>query len=251
MKKIIIVIFVLLLAGFAFADDNLILIDEANKKYSDDNFDQAIEMYQKVIENGYESTELYFNLGNAYFKLNDIPSAILYYEKARKLDPLDEDILFNLQIANNRIVDKIETVPDIFYQRWWNMLVYSLTVEQWGLISLISFALIFIMLLFFLLSNMFWLKKISFWMGLIFILISGTSYLLANQKYNSFKKDHQAIVFTPTVTVKSSPSETGIDLFVIHEGTKVLITDHIGIWYEVEIANGSVGWIKDEDIIKI
>ena len=88
-------------------------------------------------------------------------------------------------------------------------------------------------------------------MGLLFILFSGTSYLLANQKYNSFKKDHQAIVFTPTVTVKSSPSETGIDLFVIHEGTKVLITDHIGIWYEVEIANGSVGWIQESDLIKI
>ncbi len=251
MKKLIIIITVLLISGLAFADDNRILIDEANKNYSDDNFDQAIEMYQKVIENGYESTELYFNLGNAYFKLNNIPSAILYYEKAKKLDPLDKDILFNLQIANNRIVDKIETVPDIFYQRWWNMLVYSLTVEEWGWISLISFALIFIMLLFFLLSNMFWLKKMSFWMGLLFILFSGTSYLLANQKYNSFKKDHQAIVFTPTVTVKSSPSETGIDLFVIHEGTKVLITDHIGIWYEVEIANGSVGWIQESDLIKI
>lgn len=251
MKKSIIIIFILLTAGFAFADDNQILIEEANKNYSEDNFEQAIEMYQKVIDNGVESPEIYYNMGNAYFKINDLPSAILYYEKAKKLNPSDADVLYNLQIANSRIVDKIENVPDIFFKQWWNDLIYSYSVDQWGWISVISFSLLFVMLLFFLLSNIFWLKKASFWLGLFFILISGTSYLLANQKYNSFKKDHQAIVFTPTITVKSSPTETGIDLFVIHEGTKVQITDHIGEWYEVEIANGSVGWIKEDDVRKI
>lgn len=251
MKKYIVIIFFTLLAGFAFADDNLQLIEEANKSYSEDDFQTAIDLYQKVISNGVESSELYFNLGNAYFKMNEIPSAILYYEKAKKLNPSDEDILFNLQIANSRIIDKIDVVPDIFYVKWWKNLLYAFSVDEWAMMSIISFTTVVIMLLFFLLSNIYWIKKTSFWVGLIFILFSVTTFLLANQKYNSFTRDHQAIVFSPTLTVKSSPSETGIDLFVIHEGSKVQIKDHIGEWYEIEIANGSVGWIKEKDIRKI
>lgn len=251
MKKLIIILCMLLTAGMAIADDNQLLLEEANKSYSNDNFEKAIELYQKVIDNGMESAGVYFNLGNAYFKMNNLPSAILYYEKAKKLKPNDEDINTNLEIANSRIVDKIENVPEIFYKRWWKILLYTFSVDQWAVISLASFALIFLMLLFFLLTKIYWLKKTSFWLGIIFIIISGTTYLLANQKYKTFTQDHQAIVFTPTLTVKSSPSENGVDLFVIHEGTKVRITDHVGDWYEVKIANGSVGWLKENDIRKI
>jgi len=254
MKNIIILLLMFFYSGLAAADltdDNRILLEEANKMYSEDNFDQAIDLYLKVIENGMESTGVYFNLGNACFKINDMPSAILYYEKAGKLNPNDEDIQHNLKIANSRIVDKIEAVPEIFYKRWWNNLLYSFTVDQWAVISLVSFALLFLMLLFFLLTNRYWIKKISFWLGIAFIVVSIATWMLANQKYKTFTEDHQAIVFTPTITVKSSPSETGIDLFVIHEGTKVQITDNIGKWYEVKIANGSVGWLKEKDIKKI
>lgn len=254
MKKTLIILLMVFSAGLATAesnDDNRILLEEANTMYSEDNFDQAIDLYQKVIENGMESAGVYFNLGNAYFKINDMPSAILYYEKARKLKPNDDDILHNLKVANSRIVDKIETVPDIFYKRWWKNLLYSFTVDEWAVISLASFALLFLMLLFFLLTNRYWIKKISFWLGIAFIVVSIATWVLADQKYKTFTEDHQAIVFTPTITVKSSPSETGIDLFVIHEGTKVQITDHLGEWYEIKIANGSVGWLKEEDIRKI
>ncbi len=251
MRKTVAIIFLIMLTGFAGANDNLMLIEEANKNYCEDNFEKAIELYQKAIDNGVESSELYYNLGNAYFKINSIPSAILYYEKAEKINPNDDDILFNLQIANNRIVDKIEQVPEIFYVRWWRNILYTFTVDEWGYLSLVSFAIVVIMLLIFFLTNIYWAKKISFWLGLVFIFIAGTSYLMANQKYNSFIKDHQAIVFTPTLTVKSSPSDSGIDLFVIHEGSKVQITDHVGEWYEIELANGSVGWIKENDIQKI
>jgi tetratricopeptide (TPR) repeat protein len=251
MIKIYTILAFVFIASTTFADDNQLLLEEANKSYSEDNFDRAIELYQKVIENGVESAGVYFNLGNAYFKINDMPSAILFYEKAKKLNPSDEDIQENLKIANSRIVDKIETVPDIFYKRWWKNLLYAFTVDQWAIISLVSFGMIFLMLLFFLLTNIFWIKKTSFWLGILFIVVSAATWMLANQKYKTFTEDHQAIVFTPTLTVKSSPSETGIDLFVIHEGTKVHITDHIAEWYEVKIANGSVGWVKEQSIKKI
>jgi tetratricopeptide (TPR) repeat protein len=250
MKKFLVILF-LLCATFAWADDNTLLIEEGNKLYSQNDYQQAAELYQKVIENGYESPELYYNLGNTYFKLDNIPSAILYYEKARKLAPGNDDILFNLNIANSRIVDKIETVPEVFYARWWNNLVYALSLDSWGWISLTAFGLAVLMLLVFLLSNIVWIRKSSFWSGIIFLILFAFSFLLAQQKHASFSSDHQAIVFTPTVTIKSSPTDSSIDLFVIHEGTKVQLTDHVGAWYEIEIANGSVGWLKEEDIKKI
>ncbi len=251
MKKFWIILVFVLSTFTIFANDNLLLLSEANKSYSENNFEQAISLYEKVLENGMESAEVYYNLGNAYFKINDMPSAILFYEKARKLNPNDEDILKNLEIANSRIVDKIENMPEIFYKQWWKNLLYIFSVDEWATISLVFFALIFVMLLVFLLTNIYWVKKSSFWFGIVFIVISGTTWMLANQKHKSFTQDHQAIIFTPTITVKSSPTETGVDLFVIHEGTKVQITDHVGDWYEVKIPNGSLGWLKAQDIRKI
>ena len=250
MKKFLVILF-LLSATFAWADDNTLLIEEGNNLYNQNDYQQAAMLYQKVIENGFESPDLYYNMGNTYFKLDNMPSAILYYEKARKLAPGDRDILFNLNIANSHIVDKIETVPEVFYMRWWNNLVFSLSLDSWGWISLTAFGLTVLMLLVFLLSNIVWIRKSSFWSGIIFLILFAFSFLLAQQKHASFSRDHQAIVFTPTVTIKSSPTDSSIDLFVIHEGTKVQLTDHVGVWYEIEIANGSVGWLKEEDIKKI
>lgn len=250
MKKIL--VFIFLVAGLlAYADNNLILIEEAGKQYSEGSYDKAVELYEKVLSNGFESAELYYNLGNANFKLNKMAPAILYYEKAVKLNPSDENTRFNLAVANSRIVDKIETVPELFYVRWWNALIFTFSVDGWATISLVSFILLLASAMLFFMFDVILVKKTAFWAGIIFILISASSFTLANQKYNSFRKDHEAIVFTPTVTVKSSPTENSIDLFVIHEGTKVQITDNIGEWTEIKIANGSVGWLKGVDLVKI
>ncbi len=247
MKKLLFIIF--LFGTFAVhADENQLLIDDANKKYNEASYREAADLYEKVLLNGFESSKLYYNLGNAYFKLKDMVSAILYYEKANKISPGNEDILFNLKIANNNIVDKIEIVPDLFYVRWWNMVTHIFTVDQWGIISLVSIILTLGMALIFLLSGVVWMKKYAFWFGVVFLFITISSYSLANERFNSFKKEHEAIVFTPTITVKSSPSDKSIDLFVIHSGTKVQITDHVGDWYEIKIANGSVGWMLAENI---
>jgi tetratricopeptide (TPR) repeat protein len=250
MKKLIFII-CFLVPALLWPNDNTLLMEEAARNYNDENYSQAAEIYLKVIENGFESADLYYNLGNTYFKMGDIPTALLYFEKARKLNPADEDIRFNIQIANSKIVDKIDNVPEVFWIRWWNQLVYSFTVDQWGWLSVGAFTLIFVMTLIFLLSNVVWLKKITFWMGILMLLIFTATYFLSNQKFDSFQRDYEAIIFTPTLTVKSSPSESGTDIFVIHEGTKVRITDQIGEWYKIEIANGSVGWIKEDAMKKI
>ena len=250
MKNIILILF-LFASVVVLANDNQVLIDEANKKYNEASYQEAADLYTKVLMNGFESSKLYYNLGNSYFKLKDMASAILYYEKAKKLSPGNEDVLFNLKIANNNIVDKIEIVPELFYVRWWNSLTHFFTVDQWGVVSLISFFLALAFALTFLLVGIVWIKKSSFWLGILFMLLTISSYSLANERFSLFKKDHEAIVFTPTVTVKSSPSDNSIDLFVIHSGTKVQITDNVGDWYEIKIANGSVGWILNNEIKKI
>lgn len=250
MKKLLILIF--LLASFqSNANDNMLLMEQANKYYDDGEFLPAIETYQAILESGFESAALYFNLGNAHFKTNDLPSAILNYEKARKIAPFDADINFNLEIANSRIVDKIEPLPGLFIFKWWNLLINLRSLEQWVWINIASFMLVLLMILTFLMARYIWLRKMSFWIGLVFIVAFAFSFTIANQRYKMFIKQSEAIVFTPTVTVKSSPRDNSTDIFVIHEGIKVQLTNQVGEWYEIRIPDGSKGWIKEEDFRKI
>ena len=250
MKKIIFYI-VAFLSFLVFPDllraqSNGELISQGNKSYSEGRYNDAISLYSKVIDNRFESSELYYNLANAYFKANDIPSAILYYEKARKLNPKDDDINFNLNLANSRITDKIEPVPEFFLKRWWNDLINVFPVDAWGRICIITFLIALLCAAFFIISNSVLLRKLSFWIGGLLIFVSIFSFILGFRDYNRFIKHSEAIIFTSTVTVKSSPNDNSVDLFVIHEGTKVAILDKLGGWSEIHVANGSVGWVKDD-----
>jgi len=250
MKKSLILIF-LFAATHLIANDNLLLMEQANKYYDGSEYAAAAETYETIVSNGLESADLYFNLGNAYFKLNNLPMAIFNYEKARKINPHDDDVLHNLQIANSRIIDKIEPVPQFFLFQWWDILVKSRSMEQWGRISIIAFISFLVMALIFLLARIVRLKKAGFWSGMAFLAIFILSLILANQHYQSIHNRTEAIIFTPTVTVKSSPRENSTDIFVIHEGIKVQITNQLGEWYEIKIPDGSKGWILEKDFRKI
>jgi tetratricopeptide (TPR) repeat protein len=252
MKKTVI----LLLIYFAglihvMAADYDTLFQKANTAYSNGFYLEAIDNYLKIADAGYESADLYFNTGNACFKLEDYPSAILYYEKAKKLAPNDEDINFNLAIANTRIVDRIEPVPEIFFKAWWESFINILGTDLWAMISVGTFILFFILLAFYLLSRVTRIRRTAFYSGLIVLFIALFTFFIAFQKYRSYHIEREAIVFTPTITVKSSPNPNSVDLFVIHEGSKVKIMDEVGEWYEIRIANGSVGWLPASGIRKI
>ncbi|MCD4772482.1 MAG: tetratricopeptide repeat protein [Bacteroidales bacterium] len=248
MKKIVsIVIFLFFTIGL-FASENDSLIDIANKKYSEGLYNEAIENYQIVIDKGYASSELYFNLGNSYFKMNDLPSSILYYERARRLAPNDEDIKFNLKTVNSRIPDKIEKVPELFFKRWWNSFYNMFSVNNWAKITILVFVITLFFTGIFILSKQRGNKIIAFWVGLVFLLLSVFAFGLSYQKYIYSQKHHEAIVFTPTITIKSSPDKNSVDLFVIHEGAKLIITDKVGDWYEIRIASGGVGWLPQSSV---
>ena len=249
MKKIVFIIafFVSLLSLKAeVVNDSLIL--KANKEYTEGLYNNAIENYLMLVDEGFESPKLYYNLGNAHFKINEMAPAILYYEKAKKLDPNDKDIEFNLNIARNKIPDKIEAVPALFYVKWWSSIYNLFSSNTLAIICLATFFLTLVLIAVFFLSNVVIYRKLSFWFGILFFTFSIMSFILSYQKYNSFSSKQQAIVFTPTITIKSSPNQNSVDLFVMHEGSKVQIIQHLGDWYKIRIANGSVGWLKASDV---
>jgi tetratricopeptide (TPR) repeat protein len=251
MKKNVLMVVVLFMALYSYATENQLIIAKANKAYADGLFTNAVDLYKQVLNSGNESWELYYNLGNSYYKLNDFASAILYFEKAKKLNPGNEDINFNLKVTNNKIADKIEPLPELFYKRWYRNLVELLPVDPWARITILTFILSLFFALFYVISQRIYIRKIGFWAGILFFIISLLSVHFSYQNYKTLQNNTEAIIFTPTVTIKSSPDEKSIDLFVLHEGTKVKILDNIGNWYEIRIANGSVGWLPVSSVEKI
>jgi len=234
---------------FAINPDSLIA--SANTAYNQGLYDSALNTYSKVINEGVESGELYYNMGNAYYKNSDVASAILYFEKAKKLLPNDADIQYNLNIANSMIVDKIEKVPELFYHQWWNTIYNIMGADAWAIFALISFSLLIVTIGLFILSKKRGDRKLSFYVGVLFLAITIASSALASQKYYLNIERKGAIIFTSSITVKSSPTQNSVDLFVIHEGTKVKIIDRIDNWVEIKIQNGSTGWLPEKSIKEI
>ena len=246
MKRILTIITLAIIFNSVYSAEFDTLFSKANDEYNNEMYTNAIEDYLLIVDAGYESDVLYFNLGNAYFKISDVPSAILFYEKAKKLNPNDDDINFNLNVANTKIVDKIEPVPELFFWQWWRSIYNLFDANTWAKISVAGFILFFILLAFYLLSKLLVIRKTAFYSGVIILILAIFTFIVANQKYNISKNQNEAIVFAPTITVKSSPNQNSVDLFVIHEGSKVNIIEKVGIWCEIKIANGSVGWLPAE-----
>ena len=244
--KNIIILFLIVCSGFSTSASSYSgIISEGNKAYSEGKYNAAIELYQQVVSKGFESSELYYNLGNAFFKSKNYASALLYLEKARKLDPSDDKIDFNIQVCNTKIMDKIEELPQPFYKRWIVQFRQWFSMDIWATMSVVFLFLFFIFIAIYLMANTIRIRKITFWAGLIFVCISIVAGINAYNQYSNIHLAREAIIFEPTVNVKSSPDAGSQDIFVIHEGTKVSITDKVGIWIEVRIANGSDGWIQE------
>ena len=249
MKKILFLLVAIMLssAGMAQSEDNW--LKEANEAYNEGNYDQALELYGKVEEAGMESAALYYNMGDTYYKMKSYPMAILYYEKALKLDPGNEDIRVNLKIANMAIADKINVIPQSFIARWWNSLRQFLSADGWAWVSIIMFGVLLLCLFAFLMSKRTGLRKAGFFVGLLTVVCLVLSLAFAIGQYRDMRCQDEAIIITPTVSAKSSPSVNSVDLFVLHEGTKVRILDSSKDWNKIKIADGSLGWLQASDMI--
>ena len=249
MRKIISIVGTILFSISLLGQQDL--ITQGDSAYNREMYTEAISNYEAVLDQGFESAQLYYNLGNAYFNINMLPAAILNYERAKVLAPADADIDFNLNIANSMIPDKIEPVPEIFYIRWWKSLRNSFNLYTWTIASISIFVLLILCAGIFFLSRNILMRKFAFWSGIFFILFSIAGFSMTYTRYDIQSKHLEAIVFDPTITVKSSPNQLGKDLFVIHEGTKVFILEEINEWCNIKIANGSAGWLPAASIKRI
>jgi tetratricopeptide (TPR) repeat protein len=249
MKKLFTTIFAFLVAVAVFAQADL--LQKANDFYTNEKYKEAIDTYNQILMTNLESPEVYFNLGNAYFKTRQYTLAILNFERAKLLAPDDEDIEFNLQVANTKIVDAILELPGIFIVRWWNALINSQTTDTWAVYSIVGFILFLILMGLYFFSRTSDIRRISFWAACFFFIFTVFTWTFAAKQKARLVNHTYAIVMQPTVTVKSSPSEKGTNLFVIHEGLKVNITDKLGDWVEIRLADGNKGWLLMESIVKI
>lgn len=223
--------------------------EQANAAYNSANYDSALMLYESILSYGMESVPVYYNMGNAYYKLREYPMAIYYYEKALKLDPSNDDVKTNLAIANLAIVDKIEPMPQSFLVRGWRNMRSWLSGDLWAWCSIAAFALLLVALFLFLRSRRIGLRKLGFFSGILFLLVFALSVVFAYQLKSASEVQDQAIIMEPTVTVKSMPSESSVDLFVLHEGTKVDILETSNGWNEVRIADGSIGWLEADKML--
>lgn len=249
MKRLFNTLFALLFAFTLQAQENL--VQKANELYTKEQFKEAIDVYNQILMTNLESAEVYYNLGNAYFKTNEFPKAILNYERAKLLSPDDEDINFNLQVANQRVVDSIQELPGIFITRWWNSLVNSQTTDTWAIISIIAFVVFLTLAGLYFFARSVDIRRIAFFSAWVVFGASMLTWSFAATQKSRLVDHKYAIVMAPTVTVKSSPSEKGTNLFVVHEGLKVRITDKLGDWLEVRLADGNKGWLLTESIERI
>ena len=222
--------------------------DQANAAYNAGNYDSAIRLYEQILDTDVESVPIYYNMGNAYYKMREYALAIYCYEKALKLDPSNDDVRTNLEIANLAIVDKIEPVPQPFFVRGWLGMKHWLSGDEWAYLSLAAFALLLLAAGLFLRSRRTGLRKLGFFSGLFMVVVFALSVLFAAQLKKASMTQDQAVVMAPTVTVKSSPNSASVDLFVLHEGTKVSLLDETDEWSKIKIANGSMGWMQTEFI---
>jgi len=192
---------------------------------------------------------LYYNLGNAYFKSGEIAPAILWYERALRLDPSDADIRYNLEYARALTQDRIDEVPEIFFEQWGHALCYLLPSNTWAVISILFFALTVALVLLFLLGSSSALRRWGFFGAIAAFLIAFLGWDFARWQRSEALRQDQAIVMRPVSSVKSSPSEgSAKDLFILHEGTRVKVLDNVSGFSQIEIADGRQGWIPGKDL---
>lgn len=228
------------------------LSETASEAYREQDYEKSTALYEELVAKGIErdriSAEIYYNLGNAYFRDNQLGKAILNYERALLLDPGDGDIRHNLRFARNRTEDRIDTAGNLIFAKWFNAVRNMYSSNAWAAIGIVLFILFLVCLAVFLFVRFLWARKTAFYSGIVlFLLVIVTNIFAFSQKKERIERE-SAIVMVGAAIVNASPDLNSNELFQLHEGTKVKIRNSDRNWYEIEIANGSVGWISIENV---
>ena len=217
---------------------------EADALYEKDKFADAANAYETILKTEGEAAEVYYNLGNCYYKMDNIPLAILNYERAILLSPGDSDIRANLALARGKTADKVVPPSEMFFVTWWRDLSNCMSMDSWEILGIISFLLMLIGVALYMFWTPLWVRKVGIYGAMLLFVIVVISNLAALSQNLGLKNRNTAIILAPSVTVKSSPSDRSTDLFIIHEGSKVEILDGtMKEWMEVKFEEGKQGWI--------
>lgn len=251
-KAMILIMSMLMIPGLTHAENTAYLDSLWNKgvqAYTDGRWSECTESLKALESVGVVSPELYYNLGNAYFKSGDYPHAILYYERTLKISPSFEDARINLDFANSLIRDKIDAVPEFVLKSWARKVCYLMPSDFWAVISIVLFAAALALFLVFRLGASRGLRRTGFYCSIVALILSASSFGMARWQRNSYLRADGAIVMKPVASVKSSPSrDSSKDLFVLHEGTKVTVLDTVGEWKNISLSDGRQGWIEESDM---
>ena len=217
--------------------------------YAQEDYQGALECFKQLETLGYESPELYYNIGNSYYKMSGyIAYSILYYERALKLDPSHKDALSNLEFVRQFTLDKIEVVPEFVLVTWFKTVRQGLSSNGWAYLALTFMVILAALLLLFRFGRNLALRKISFAFAIIVTIFMAISVIFSFGLKGEMESEDGAVVVNPVSSVKSSPNNTGKSLFIIHEGTNVTVLEELGQWYKVELSDGRQGWVVKRDI---
>ncbi len=247
MKKTLLTI-VLLVFSFGVAGQNNTLFEHATEAYNQGEFQKAIGFYEQILANNQHSAELYFNMGNAYYKLDEIGPSIYYYEKALLLKPNDAQIKNNLGYAMNMRLDAIEAMPKTAMARIYDTTINILSFEEWAYLAV---AMVFLFVLSYIAYYFLFgatQKRIAFITSIIGFIVACSAVIFAYFQYNTFKADNPAIIFSREIAVTSEPNERSERIFTLHEGTKVNVLENLGEWKKIKIADGQTGWLPADNL---
>lgn len=220
----------------------------ADSAYIRNDFTTAIQIYEMILSTG-ESADIYYNLGNSYYKIGDIAKAILNYERALILKPANKDIRSNLEIARAKTVDKVTDVPELFFITWLKSITNSMGIQSWAIIAISFFLLFIVSIYFFFFSTKIVARKTFFILALFFLVFCVIANISAAFQRRVRLNRMNAIIISPSVTIRSTPNDNGTSLFILHEGRKVFIKDDsMKDWKEIQLEDGNVGWVKKNDL---
>lgn len=251
MKSKIIVSAILLFFSFTCLTAQKEELAKANDLYKKADFQGASQLYEDIATRYGVSPELYYNIGNAYFKAGEVGRSILNYERALRLSPNYDDAKANLELAQTKVVDNIVQVPPFFLKRWIDALIKLLSVDEWYVISVVVFIITLLSFLYFIFGNHLIIRRFAFYGAFVLLVLTIISGIFGLIRNNELSNHNEAIIMTGTVVIKSSPDKSGTDLFQLHEGTKVSIKSNLDNWTEIVVGNGNIGWLETKAIEKI
>jgi len=251
-KRILFLFFALSFHGMLWGwESPQTLFGNANELYKKAQYKEAVNLYKQIVEDDYQSAEVFYNMGNAFYKLGDIPSSLLYFEKAHKLNPWDEDIEQNIQLANSKLKVKTDPEPSFFLTDCWYRFILLFSENTLSVFSVFCWIAASTSLIIYLFAPSVSQKKATFYIG-IFLFVFGAFCMFITKKQSDYLDEHQhAIVFSNAVNVKSEPANGSKNLFIIHAGLKVAVLQKEQGWFKIKLPNGNQGWIATNDAKEI